>query len=92
MEFNTCKRPWRPMVLSGVGDPPLSCQSAHRWRLGLQPYMPAELYPQKFSSTHLCYRPSKPQSHSAAGRIRCTEKKKPMTVSGVEPANFRLVV
>jgi hypothetical protein len=30
--------------------------------------------PRKFSGTHFCWRLSRPQSHSVAGRIRSTEK------------------
>jgi hypothetical protein len=44
-------------------DPTMSRQSAHRWRLGCQPYTPAALYLQKDSGTHFCYRLSKPRSH-----------------------------
>jgi hypothetical protein len=39
--------PWRPIGLWEVEDPKLFRQSAHRWRLGCQPYAPAALYPQK---------------------------------------------
>jgi hypothetical protein len=42
-----CIRPWRPLGLQDVEDPTLSIQSAHRWRLGCQPYAPASLYPKK---------------------------------------------
>jgi hypothetical protein len=40
-----CNRPWRPIGLWDVKDPTLSRQSAHRWRLGCQPYASAALYP-----------------------------------------------
>jgi hypothetical protein len=53
-EYNTNKkyssprnRPWRPIVLWDVENPTLSIQSAHRWRLGCQPYTPATLYPSR---------------------------------------------
>jgi hypothetical protein len=39
----SCKRPWRPIGSWDVKDPTLSRQSAHRWRLGCQPYAPAAL-------------------------------------------------
>jgi hypothetical protein len=38
---------------------------------------------QEVPDTHFCQRLSRPQDHNAAGRIRST---------GIEPANFRLVV
>jgi hypothetical protein len=55
--------------------PTLLRQTANRWRQGCQPYAPAALYPQvslllKIPGTHFCYRLSRPQGHSAAGRIR----------------------
>jgi hypothetical protein len=28
----SCNRPWSPVELSDVKDPPLSRQSAHRWQ------------------------------------------------------------
>jgi hypothetical protein len=43
-------------------------------RLGCEARMPAVLYPQKSSGTLSRYKLSKPRSHGAAGRIRCTEK------------------
>jgi hypothetical protein len=43
-----CNRPWRPMRFWNVEDPTLSRRSAHRWRLGCQPYDPAALSTQKF--------------------------------------------
>jgi hypothetical protein len=45
----------------------------------------------KILGTHLCKRPSLPQSHSAAGRIRWIGKKNLMTSSGFESATIRLV-
>jgi hypothetical protein len=40
-----------------------------------QPYAPAALYPpRKIPGTHFCYRLSRPQGHSAVGRIRWIEK------------------
>jgi hypothetical protein len=47
-------------------------QSAHRCRWG-QPYAPA-FNPKDIPGTHFCYRLSRPQGHSAAGRIRSLEK------------------
>jgi hypothetical protein len=44
----------------------------------------------KIPGTHFYQRLSRPQGHSAAGRIKSTEKNS-MTSSGLEPATFRLV-
>jgi hypothetical protein len=60
--------PWRPIGLWDVKDPTLSRQSAHRCRLGCQPYTPAALYTLKSSGTHVCYRLSKPRSRGAASK------------------------
>jgi hypothetical protein len=46
------------------------------------------LPPKKIPGTHFCQRLSRPQGHSAAERIRSTEK---ITLSGPEPPTFRLV-
>jgi hypothetical protein len=47
MQIFPCNRPWVPIGLLDVEDLTLSRQSAHRWRLGRQTYVPAGLYPQK---------------------------------------------
>jgi hypothetical protein len=66
----------RPIGFSGVEDPTLFRQSAHRWRLGYQPYAPAALYfPERSSGTHFCHRLTKPQGHNAAVRNRYIEAK-----------------
>jgi hypothetical protein len=69
-----CNRPWRPMGPWDVEAPTFCRQSAHRWRWGCQPYAPAALYSRKIPGTHFSYRLSRPQGHSAAGRIRSIEK------------------
>jgi hypothetical protein len=45
--------------------------------------------PRKIPGTHFCQRLSRPQGHSAAGRIMSI--KNATTSSGIEPANFRPV-
>jgi hypothetical protein len=48
------------------------------------------LYPPgNIPGTHFCWRLSRPQGHSVAGRIM--SMKNPMTPSGMEPVTFRLV-
>jgi len=48
------------------------------------------LPPGNAPGTHFCYRLSRPQGHSAIGKILC-EWKFPMTPAGIEPATFRFV-
>jgi hypothetical protein len=69
-------RRWRPIGLWDVEAPTFSRHSAHRRWWGCQPYAPAGflLPPRKITDTHFCQRLSRPQGHSADGRIRSTEK------------------
>ena len=61
-----------------------------RW-LGFEPYAPAALTPQEiFLVLITVKRLSRPQGHSAAGRIM--SMKNPVTATGIEPATFWLVV
>jgi hypothetical protein len=46
--------------------------------------------PRKIPGTNFYYRLSRPQGHSAAGRIRSIEKN-PVTSSGLDPATIRHV-
>ena len=48
------------------------------------------LPPGNSPGTHFCYRLSRPQGHSAIGRILC-QWKIPMTPAGIEPATLRFV-
>jgi hypothetical protein len=51
-----------------------------------QPPLP----PGNAPGTHFCLRMSRPQGHSAIGRILC-QRKIPMTPAGIEPATFQCV-
>jgi hypothetical protein len=90
MSIYPCNRLWRPTGCERSRIPHFSTQSAHRWRWGCQPYLPAALYPQEGSWYSFLLQPEWPQSHSAAGSIRLIDKI-PMTSSGIEPATFQLV-
>jgi len=57
--------------------------------VGCQPYAPAAFTPGNAPDTHFCWRLSRPQGHSAIGRIM--SMKNPMTPAGIEPATFRFV-
>jgi hypothetical protein len=50
-----CNRPWRPKGLWDDGAPTFHWWSAHRWRLGCQPYAPVDrpLPPRKIHGTNL---------------------------------------
>jgi ssDNA-binding Zn-finger/Zn-ribbon topoisomerase 1 len=69
-------RLWRPIGLWDVKAPTLFRQSAHGWWWGCQPYAPAShpLPPGRLLVLISVKRPSRLQDHSAAGRIRSTEK------------------
>ena len=58
--------------------------------VGCQPYAPAALPPENVPGTHFCWRLSRPQGHSAIGRI-LWQWKFPMTPAGIKPAAFRFV-
>jgi hypothetical protein len=50
------------------------------------------LLPGNSTVTHSCYWLSRPQGHSAIGRITSmSTEKNPLTPSGIEPATFRFV-
>jgi hypothetical protein len=68
-----CNRPWRPIGMWEVEAPTFFRESVHRWRRGCQPYTSAALYPSGRFLV-LISRLSRPQGHSAAGRIRSIEK------------------
>jgi len=48
------------------------------------------LPPGNAPGTHFCYRPSRPQGHTAIGRILC-QGKIPMTPAGIEQSTVRFV-
>jgi hypothetical protein len=70
-----CNRPWGPIELSDVQVPIFSRQSAHRRRFCCQTYAPAALYPPGRFPVLISVKGCRPQGHSAAQRIRSTEKK-----------------
>jgi hypothetical protein len=68
-----CNGPWRPIGLWDIEAPTVSRKSAHSCWWGCQPYAQAALYPRMIPGTHFCGRLSRPQDHSAAGRIMLYE-------------------
>jgi hypothetical protein len=69
-------RPWRPIGLLEFRAPTLLRQTANIWRQGCQ-RAGRILHPGSFffsffkiPGTHFCYRLSRPQGHSATGKIR----------------------
>jgi len=81
--------PGETLRVPGGWGPQVSIQSAHEdgkvVSLKHRPLLP----PGNTPGTHFCCRLSRPQCHSAAGRIMSINT--PMTPSGIEPATFRLV-
>jgi hypothetical protein len=84
-----CKRPRRHIALWDVEAPTFSLDNrlTHGGKFISLTSRPP-FTPKKIPSTHFRERLSRPQGHSAAGRIRSVEKS---TSSGLEPATVRLV-
>jgi hypothetical protein len=76
-------RPWQALKFPGVWDSQILRQSVHEEGKVVSPMHRPPSPPGNISSTYFCYRLSRPQGHSAAGRI--------MTPSGIDPATFRYV-
>ena len=68
-----------------VETPIILRQSAHGSGNVVSPKHRSPLSPENTPGTHFCQRLSRPQNHTAAGRI------KSVTPSGIEPASFRLL-
>jgi hypothetical protein len=66
--------PWRLIGLWDVEAPTFSWQSVHRWRWGCQPYAPGALHPQEDSWYSFLLEADLTQGHSAAGRIKSSER------------------
>jgi hypothetical protein len=86
----SCTRPWRPLELWDVEAATFSRQSALRWRWVCQPYVPAAFYPPGRFPVLISVRgwvdPRAIVRLEGLGQL-----KNPVTSSGLEPANFRLV-
>jgi hypothetical protein len=89
-ESYCCSSSWRPIGLRDVRAPAFSRQSAHRLRLGCQPYASAALYlPRKISVTHFCSNLSRSQDIARLERL--SQLKNPVPLFGIEPMAFPLV-
>jgi hypothetical protein len=73
-----------------VDAPTFSRQSAHRWRAVCWPYAPAALYPQEDSLVLISVR-GRVDARVIVRLKGLGQLKNPMTLSGIEPATFRLV-
>jgi hypothetical protein len=78
-------------VVSDVEDPTFSNQSAHRWRLGYQPYEPTALYSQEVLLVRISVRDSVNATTIARLEGLSKMEKKSMILSRIEPSTFRLV-
>jgi hypothetical protein len=86
----TCNRPWRPLGLRDVEAPKFSLDNrltdgGEVVSLTRQPPSTTR----KITGTHFCWKLSRSQGHSAAGRIRSVEVSNDLI--GIEPATFRLI-
>ena len=80
----------KPLGLHEVETARIVRQSAHEGGKVVSLRFRPPLPPGNILGTHLCYRLSRPQGHSAAEKL--SQWKIFITSSGIEPATFRLVV
>jgi hypothetical protein len=66
--------PWRPLGLREVEATTFSDIRLTDGGKAVSPMRRLLLFPRKIPGTHFCYRLSRPQGHSAAGRIKSIEK------------------
>jgi hypothetical protein len=82
-------RPWQALRVPTDWGSQILRQSTHEGGKVVSPTHRPPLPPGNIPGTHFCYRLSRPQGHSAAGRIM--SMKNPMTPSGIDPTTFRFV-
>jgi hypothetical protein len=83
-------RPWQVLRVPGGWDAQILRQSVHESGKVVSRTHRPPLPPECIPGTHYCYRLSRAQGHSAAGRIMSI-KNSSVTPTGIHPATFRFV-
>jgi hypothetical protein len=83
-------RPWQVLRVPGGWGAQILRQPVHKSGKVVSPTHRPPLPPECIHGTHFCYRLSRAQGHSAAGRIM-SMKNSSVTPTGIHPATFRFL-